>query len=80
MTDDLKDTILATIEASLDAQIRAVRRLRKGKTDEGEPVRKARMSQIDIAYNVLKGTQTPLHIEDLLKRILDSYNIGVPCH
>ena len=77
MSDDLKDTILATIEALLDAQLRAVRRLRKGETDDVEPVRNARMSQIDMAYNVLKGAQAPLHIEDLLKRIQDSYNIQV---
>ena len=77
MSDDLKDTILATIEASLDAQLRAVRRLRKGETVEVKSVHKVRMSQIDIAYNVLRSTKTPLHIEDLLKRIQDSYNIQV---
>jgi len=77
MTDDLKDTILATIEASLDAQLRAVRRLRKGEPDEAKPVRKTSKSQIDMAYDVLKGVRIPLHIEDLLKRIQDSFGIQV---
>ena len=30
MADDLKDTILTLFEASLEAQLRAVRRLRQG--------------------------------------------------
>ena len=77
MANDLNDTILATIEASLDAQLRAVRRLRKGESIEAKPVRKVRMSQIGMAYDVLKGTQTPLHIDDLLKRIQVSYDIQV---
>jgi hypothetical protein len=77
MPDDLRDTVLATIEASLDAQLRAVRRLRKGGPDEVRLVRKASMSQIDMAYDVLKGAQIPLHIDDLLKRIKDSFSIQV---
>ena len=55
MANDLNDTILATIEASLDAQLRAVRRLRKGESIEAKPVRKMRMSQIGMAYDILKG-------------------------
>jgi DNA-directed RNA polymerase delta subunit len=77
MTDDLKDTILATIEASLDAQLRAVRRLRKGECDETKPTSKVRMSQVDMAYDVLKDTQTPIHIEDLLKRIQTCFDTQV---
>jgi DNA-directed RNA polymerase delta subunit len=77
MTDSLNDTILATIEASLDAQLRAVRRLRKGESEETKTIREARMSQIDMAYDVLKGTQTPVHVEDLLKRIQNSFGIQV---
>jgi len=77
MTDELKDTILATIEASLDAQLRAVRRLRKGESDDTKRVCEKRMSQIDMAYDVLKDTKTPIHIEDLLKRIQDSFGVHV---
>ena len=36
MNDDLKDLVLSVFETSLDAQLRAVRRLRKGQA-EGEP-------------------------------------------
>lgn len=77
MADDLKDTILSTIEASLDAQLRAVRRLRKGETTQGKFPRKSRLSQVDMAYDVLKKARTPLHVSDLLDRIQASFGIRV---
>jgi hypothetical protein len=77
MADDLRDTILSTIEVSLDAQLRAVRRLRKGETTENKPSRKSRLSQIDMAYDVLKKARTPLHVSDLLERIQSTFGIRV---
>ena len=50
MNEDLRDTVLSAIEESLDAQLRAVRRLRKGETSEAKPSRRPRLSQIDMAY------------------------------
>ncbi len=49
MSNDIRDTILSTIEASLDAQLRAIRRLRKGEKPEAKPSRKSRLSQVDMA-------------------------------
>jgi hypothetical protein len=77
MADDLKDTILSTIEASLDAQLRAVRRLRKGETAESKPSRKSRLSQVDMAYDVLRKTRAPLHVSDLLDRIQSAFGVRV---
>ena len=77
MPNDIKDTILSTIEASLDAQLRAIRRLRKGETPEAKPSRKSRLSQVDMAHDVLKKAGTPLHISDLLDRIQSSFGIRV---
>lgn len=77
MADDLKDTILSTIEASLDAQLRAVRRLRKGEKPEAKPSRKSRLSQVDMAYDVLKRARAPLHVSDLLDRIQSNFGIRV---
>jgi hypothetical protein len=77
MPNDIKDTILSTIEASLDAQLRAIRRLRKGEAPEAKPSRKSRLSQVDMAYDVLKKAGTPLHISDLLDRIKSSFGIHV---
>lgn len=77
MSNDIKETILSTIEASLDAQLRAVRRLRKGETPEAKPSRKARLSQGNMAYDVLKKADKPLHVTDLLERIHSSFGIRV---
>ena len=77
MADDLKDTILSTIEASLDAQLRAVRRLRKGEATENKSSRKSRLSQVDMAYDVLKKARTPLHVSDLLDRIQSAFGVRV---
>jgi hypothetical protein len=77
MSNDIRDTILSTIEASLDAQLRAVRRLRKGDEPEAKPPRNTRLSQVDMAYDVLKRTGEPLHISELLERIQSRFGVGV---
>jgi hypothetical protein len=78
VVDDLKDSILSIFEASLDAQLRAVRRLRHG---EPEPTRAAPrrkgLSQVDMAYDVLKSASAPLHISDILTRIHSTFHVEV---
>ena len=77
MNENLRDTVLSAIEESLDAQLRAVRRLRKGEASEATPARHARLSQVDMAYNILKKARIPLHIGELLKRIESAYGVAV---
>ena len=76
MNGELKDLILGAFEASLDAQLRAVRRLRKGEP-EVRPRPSSRLSQIDMAYDVLKKARSPLHISELLARIRSSCGVAV---
>src|SRR5579875_1915537 len=68
MTGETKDLILSAFEASLEAQLRAVRRLRRG-----EPAAPARqrngMSQVEMAFDILKKARVPLHISEILERI-----------
>jgi hypothetical protein len=76
MSEDVKDVVLSAIEASLDAQLRAVRRLRKeGKVplEEREP----RLSQVDMAYNILRKAGSPLHISELLDRLEAAFGVRV---
>jgi len=77
MTNDLKDDILAIFEASLDAQLRAVRRLRHGQAPVAHPRRKQGLSQVDMAFDVLKKTRSPLHVSELLARIRSSFGVSV---
>jgi hypothetical protein len=76
MNDELKDLILETVEQSLDAQLRAVRRLRKGGPPTPRKPR-SRLSQVDMAYNILKKARSPLHISDLLQRIEAAYSVSI---
>ena len=65
----IKDTILNTIEASLEAQLRAVRRLRTGANKAKSRSPRKGMSQVDMAYDILKKAGAPLHVSEIIARI-----------
>ena len=78
MPDDLKETILDIFEASLEAQLRALRRLRRGPVPP--PLRaapQADRSQVDMAYDVLQQARGPLHVSELLARIDRTFGVAV---
>jgi hypothetical protein len=77
MPDDLKDSILSIFEASLDAQLRAVRRLRSGSPEPVSGRRRQGLSQVDMAYAILKKAGAPLHVSELLDRIHSTFHIAV---
>ncbi len=77
MSDDLKDSILSIFEASLDAQLRAVRRLRKGSPDPRTPRPRASLSQVDMAFDILKKARAPLHVSELLARLHAAFHVTV---
>lgn len=76
MPEDLRDTFLSAFEASLDAQLRAVRRLRKGEP-AAKTLRKARLSQVDMAFEILKKARAPLHISHILEHIHAAFGVRV---
>jgi hypothetical protein len=65
----IKNTILESIEMSLSAQLRAVRRLRTGEEDAKPKSPRKGMSQVDMAYDILKRTGSPLHVSEIIARI-----------
>lgn len=75
MPENLRETILETIEASLAAQLAAVRRLR-GK--EGGNPRKsksaARKSNLSIVFDILRAEGQPLHVSEIIKRARLSFD------
>ena len=77
MNDDLKESILSIFEASLEAQLRAVRRLRHGDTTPARPSPMKGLSQVDMAYDVLKKARSPLHVSELLDRIHTAFGVTV---
>ena len=77
MNDETKDLILGVFEASLEAQLRAVRRLRQGEPDSAAPRRRKGLSQVDMAFVILKKARAPLHVSDLLDRIQTQFGVTV---
>jgi hypothetical protein len=74
--DPIREAIFETVEACLDAQLRAVRKLRGASSTDSSPGASPAaaknvkgMSQLDMAFDILKETGRPLHISQLLERI-----------
>lgn len=82
MDETLRDTLLEVIESSLEAQLRAVRRLRapipgtRKAAGGGAKAQKAGMSQINMAFDVLSSGQS-LHIQEILSAIRERFGIEV---
>jgi len=64
--DDIRDIILDAIEESLDAQLRAIRRLRRPIPEK--ELKAKSMSQMEMVYDILKRMQ-PLHITEIIDQI-----------
>ncbi len=78
MDNDTKDLILSIFEASLEAQLRAVRRLRQGEPSSvAPPPSRKGLSQVDMAFDILKKARAPLHISDILSRIQQQFAVTV---
>lgn len=76
MPEDLRDTVLSAFEAALEAQLRAVRRLRHPDSAP-KPAGKIRLSQVDMTYDILKKARSPLHVSDLIERIHAAFQVRV---
>jgi len=76
MNDETKDLILSVFESSLEAQLRAVRRLRQGEPP-ADPRRRKGLSQVDMAFDILKRTRSPLHVSQILERIQTHFGVAV---
>ena len=72
--EEVRDVMLEAMEASLEAQLRAVRRLRSGPEQERQSSEKS-MSQVDMAYDILKKARKPLHISEIIERVEKQYGV-----
>ena len=67
--EELREVLLETMEQSLDAQLRAVRRLRKGPPERPKKRPERGKSQVDLVQDILERSKKPLHITEILERI-----------
>ena len=77
MNDDVRDLILSVFETSLEAQLRAVRRLRQGAPGAAEPRQRKGRSQVDLAFDILRKARAPLHVSEILERIQAEFGIAI---
>jgi HB1, ASXL, restriction endonuclease HTH domain len=77
MNDQTRDLILSIFEASLEAQLRAVRRLRQGEPETAASRLRKGLSQVDMAFDILKKARSPLHVSDILDRIHAQFGVTV---
>jgi hypothetical protein len=75
--DDARDLILSVFEASLEAQLRAVRRLRHDQQPPEQSPKRQGLSQVDMAFDILKKAKAPLHISEILDRIHSQFGLAV---
>lgn len=70
--EKIRDAVLEAIEVSLDAQLRAVRKLRKGDA-EVIPEKRGR-SQVDMAFDILSSAQLPMHVTKIIEKIRQRFD------
>lgn len=74
--NSIREDVFDVIETSLEAQLRAIRRLRG--TSKNKPTPKIKsMSQLDMAYDILKKAKAPLHITEIISKIENSHHVRV---
>ena len=64
---NIKEIILEVTIASLDAQLKAVKRLQGPTEKETRP--KRGMSQVDLVYDILRRSGKELHISEIISRV-----------
>jgi hypothetical protein len=72
--DETRDEILAAFEFALEAQLRAVRRLRDKQPRERRPSKKG-LSNIGMSFGVLSRAKAPMHVDDLIAAIAQAYGV-----
>jgi hypothetical protein len=66
--DPIQRAVLNAFEVALDAQLRAIRRLKSPELEK-KPRGQKGMSQVDMAYDILRAAGKPLHITEILARV-----------
>ena len=66
--DAIESAVWHAFEVSLEAQLRAVKRLRSGPPPAARPARKS-TSQIGLVHDVLRRAGKPLHVSEIIERV-----------
>ena len=64
----IKEVVLESVSACLEAQLRAVRRLRSGGVSVSSGSRRKGRSQVDIVADILRRAGKGLHVSEIVAR------------
>jgi hypothetical protein len=70
---DIEDAVLEAFEVSLEAQLKAVKRLRCGAV-EAKPSERS-LSQVEMVYDILSKASGPLHISEIIEQVEKVYGV-----
>ena len=76
MEEMLRTIILEVIEASLSAQLKAIRRLRR-QPQVREPKEQKILSNTEMGHNILASIDLPMHVTELIARIEKCFGVRV---
>jgi predicted transcriptional regulator len=62
--EDIRDILLESMIESLEAQVRALKKLRGSNTEDNP--RKKRLSQLNMVFDILNKANQPLHITEII--------------
>jgi hypothetical protein len=65
--EEIEAAVLHAMEVSLEAQLRAIKRLRAGPR-ETKPAREG-TAQIDMVHDILRRAGKPLHVSEIIERV-----------
>ena len=71
--NEIEAAVLHAFEVSLEAQLRAVKRLRSAPPEVAKPVRKG-TAQVDMVHDVLRRAGKPLHISEIIERVQQQHD------
>ncbi len=71
--EEIRDIILESMVASLEAQVRALKKLR-GSAEVEKPHEKS-MSQLGIVFNILTKAERPLHVSEIIAEAEGSFGV-----
>ncbi len=72
---DLEQVVLKALAMSLEAQLRAVRRLQGSERRAGGAKGKESRSQVDLVFDILNTAGQPLHISEIIERVRKRHNV-----
>ena len=75
MGSEIPEWFLSFYESLFTAQLRTVRQLKAPKPKKGKERERKGMSNMDMAFDILRRAQRPLHISEIIAQVKTKYGM-----